>query len=93
MASRVCCVCQQEREGGEVFILTDEERSAIGPEAPEELYYCRPCLRVMQDRQGGAELLKGLYEMNLREAGVADPQRFAERFHATLLKDKNGNDS
>jgi hypothetical protein len=88
-----CCVCQKEREGGETFVLTDEEKAAIGPTAPDEIYYCKPCLKVMQDRQGGAQLLKGLYEMGLREAGVGQAQELAKRFHTNLLKGKNGNDN
>ena len=65
-----CCVCHQNFEGGKTFELTEEERELIGPQAPQEVYYCPPCLRVMSDRDSGAQLIKGLYEMRLKELGV-----------------------
>lgn len=84
-----CCVCTQDREGGETFHLTAEEKAAIGPEAVGSLYYCQPCLKIMHDRQKGAQLLKGLHEMRLRELGVVEAEEIANRFLETLLKDSD----
>jgi hypothetical protein len=78
---------------GETFVLTADEKAAIGPEAPDEVFYCHPCLKVMQDREGGAQLLKGLYEMSLREAGVGPAKEMASRFHDRLLKGDDADDS
>jgi hypothetical protein len=39
----------------------------------------------MQDRESGAQLLKGFYEMRLRELGVPRAREAAEQFHKKLL--------
>jgi hypothetical protein len=82
-----CCVCTHDREGGETFTLTEEEKAAIGPSAEDEVYYCKPCLKVMQSREGGAQLLRGVYEMRLREIGVARSEVLAEQLYNKLTKD------
>jgi hypothetical protein len=72
---------------GKTFPLTDADRQAIGPDAPEVVHYCQPCLRVLtQSRESGAQLLKGLYEMQLHLRGVANAREIAQTFHDKLLK-------
>lgn len=86
-----CCVCENPFTEGKSFTLTPEEREAIGPDAPQEIHYCKHCLRVMEDKESGAQLLKGLYEMQLAARGVPNAKAISERFHAELLaKAKQG---
>jgi hypothetical protein len=70
------------------MVLTPEEKKAFPDPAkvPDEVSYCTPCLRVMKDRASGAQLLKGLYEMRLRELGVNNAAKLAEAYHKVLLK-------
>jgi hypothetical protein len=84
-------VCNKDYEQGDTFTLTEEEKAAIGPTAPDEVSYCSPCLRVMQDRTTGAELLKGLYEMLLRESGVVEHGVLSQRLYDRLIKPKDEN--
>lgn len=89
--SKTCCVCQRSFEDGKTFVLTDEEKAAIGEDAPDELSYCSACLKVMEtDREGGAQLLKGLYEMDLREKGFPAnlARTMATRFYGKLINKK-----
>lgn len=82
-----CCVCHQENPVGTTFQLTEEEKSVIGSQAPDEVFYCQPCLTIMQDREAGAQLLKGLYEMRLKELGVGHAKEAAQQL-LKLLKGK-----
>jgi hypothetical protein len=45
----------------------------------------------MQDRTTGAELLKGLYEMLLRESGVVEHGVLSQRLYDRLIKPKDEN--
>lgn len=84
MSKPLCCVCHKPHEGT-TFVLTPEERLA-SPKAPESIHYCKACLRVMQDREAGANLLKGFYEMHLRELGVPNARAAADGFIKRLLQ-------
>lgn len=84
----LCCVCTKVTPG-KPFILTEEEKAAIGPDAPEAVYYCKQCLKVMESIDSGAQLLKGLYEMELASFGVPNAQELSEKFHAQLLAKAN----
>jgi hypothetical protein len=82
---KTCCVCCQPFfEGGESFTLTAEEKALL-KDAPDVVHYCRPCSKVMKDKQAGANLIKGLYEMKLRELGVNQASRRAQLFYDKLL--------
>lgn len=87
MAPKTCFVCQRSFVEGKTFLLTAEEKAAIGSEALNEIHYCLACLKVMQDPVTGPQLLKGFYEMSLREAGVPQEaaSKMAARFHKKLI--------
>ncbi len=86
MIPRTCCVCGREFEGGgKSFELTAAEKAVL-PDPPDEVHYCGPCLKVMEDPVAGAELLKGMHEMKLRELGVEQADQRAEAFRAKLVK-------
>lgn len=80
-----CCVCHRKAENCEVLILTPEEKKAIGKEAPEQLFYCKPCYRILTNRELGAQFLRGLAETGLRRAGVMGAEARATKFHQDLL--------
>jgi hypothetical protein len=85
--SKLCCICKKPFEsGGESYTLTKEEK--ITEQAPDELHYCSACLKIMKNRESGAQLLKGLYEMQLRESGVNSniARRMAQRLYAKLIE-------
>jgi hypothetical protein len=88
-----CCICQNPFEKGDTFILTDAEKAAIGVNAPKEVSYCLSCLKVMRDPEAGAQLLKGLYEMELQEKGAPRTiaRALADRFYKKLKESKKGN--
>lgn len=78
---------------GKTFPLTDAEKAAIGDPAINEVHYCTPCLNLMEkpeNRITGAQLLKGMYEMRLRQTGVSavNARRMAQRYYAKLLEPK-----
>lgn len=83
-----CSFCGQPADTGTTFKLTDDEKKALAEAGvpAEEVSYCAPCMRVFRDRKMGAEVLKGFFEMKLRIAGVASPEKHAKRFHEFLLK-------
>ena len=70
--------------------MTEEEKKFVllssGEEPPDEYTYCKPCYRILQDRLSGAELLKGSFLLNLKAAGVPDPEAAADRYFKLLLK-------
>ena len=85
--SRSCCVCERslDEKDGVTYALTAEEK-ALMSEAPDEVHYCVSCHHVMQDRQAGADLLKGMLEMRLRLLGVGNAKKLADTFRENLLK-------
>jgi len=93
--TRICCVCQKRLtlKEGKTFLLTDEEKAAIGDQAVDEVYYCTPCLNLMEkpeNQKTGAQLLKGMYEMKLRRIGVGrvNARKMAQRFYEKLIESK-----
>lgn len=85
--SKICCICTNSfKSGGESFTLTKEEK--VTEQAPDELHYCSACLKIMKSRESGAQLLKGLYEMQLRESGVNSniARKMAQRLYMKLIE-------
>jgi len=83
--NKICVICNNSAEDGESFPLTDAERKLF-PDLAPITFYCTPCARVIKDPILGAQLLKGLYEMQIRGLGVPNARAVAETFHAKLLK-------
>ena len=84
--SRDCCLCKKAFLDGKTYELTELEREAIGPEATSVVHYCAQCLKVAENLQSGAQILKGLYEKALRARGVENAGKLAERYHKMLLE-------
>jgi hypothetical protein len=58
---------------------------------PNEYHYCAPCWRVVSDRERGAQLLRGFFQVNLKGLGYANADKAGERLHAFLIENsKNG---
>lgn len=83
-----CVVCSRNKDDGTTYQLTREERLALGEHAVDEVFYCTPCHKLMQDPTAGAQLLKGMYEMTLRQFGVGGAEKLAQEFHTILRKKK-----
>jgi hypothetical protein len=79
-------MCKKAFLDGKEFKLTAEEMAAIGPEAKPVIYYCAQCLNVAENLQSGAQILKGLYERQLRARGVINAGEVAEQYHKRLLE-------
>lgn len=84
-----CCVCRREHEGCEVITLTDEEKSVMQKAGyttvPDTLAYCKPCWRILGNKEQGAQLMRGIGEITLRRLGVVNAEDRASRFHTGLL--------
>jgi len=85
-----CCVCGSKTtpEQSTTFQLTAEEKLALRRAGQPEVNvctYCRGCLKILSNREQGAQLLKGVLQTNLRIAGVATAEQQAQRFHNFLL--------
>lgn len=83
---KACCLCKKTFLSGKSFDLSPEEMLAIGPSASPVVHYCNACLKVAENLQSGAQLLKGVYERTLRQAGVRNATQLADAFHKRLLE-------
>lgn len=82
-----------ESERKRLKLTTDEIAFALintASEPPEQFVYCKPCFRILQDPLAGAELLKGSFLFNLREAGVPNADELADRYFKMLIKKTAG---
>jgi ferredoxin len=97
MANR-CGICSTEHPTTRyhVITLTDEEKQVLaesGQTPPNEFVYCKPCWNTLQDPVSGPMLMKGLFQMRLRELGVSSSERLADEYHAALIKKIKGRPS
>jgi len=91
MAEKICCVCSRilgEQEG-QLLTLTEAEkeyiRMATGEEAPESYIYCKPCYRILSDRNAGAQLLVGTLKNTLKAWGSYGAEKAAKEYQRFLL--------
>lgn len=85
-----CVVCRRSRARAEaeILVLTDIEKAQLkkaGRDAPEEIAYCRPCFRLMNDQRSAVDLMTGTFAARLRAVGVANADQLAEQFKKRLL--------
>lgn len=87
-----CSNCGRERSesAGSVLKLSEDEQAHIakltGAPSPIELFYCKPCYRIVTDREMGARLISGQIEVRLRLAGHPRAQQIAESFYRLLIE-------
>lgn len=91
----ICCVCGANRDLKKCVVLktTDAERDAIrkmGQEPKDEYVYCRPCHRLITDKERGAKLLQGLVQTRLRMAGNPRADEIGKRYYDFLLQKAKG---
>ena len=84
-----CCICNRERSETDcvVLTLTDEEKkfsSDMGQGAPDTLVYCKPCYKVLTDREQGARLMQGTFRMNAGDLPGA--AQYAQRLYDRLIQ-------
>lgn len=83
----IICARQKARADCEVLKLSTEEQLAIrasGERPPAEIAYCRPCYRLISNPEKALDLLKGMYLMRLKAAGVPNAEAMAEEFKTRL---------
>lgn len=85
-----CCVCNRNRPRPdcEVVVLTEQEKEAVqkmGQTPEEEYVYCRPCFRILSNPETGAQLIKGVLQVQLRQSGVANAEQLANRYYDFLI--------
>ncbi len=69
-----CGICSRAwpDEKCHVITLTKEERAAIaatGQPVPEQYVYCKPCWKILGDRNQGAQLISGMLRATARDQG------------------------
>lgn len=95
----VKCMCgyDKEREQCTAIRLTTAEKKQLleqGQSVPSELFYCPPCLRVLQDPEQGPKLMRGVREQMLLASGVPKKRatELADEFYEGLLKQTKNRD-
>ena len=86
-----CALCGASRPLGACHIikLTDTEKSVLreaGQPVVNESVFCKPCWRTLSDPHAGPAVIKGLVQARLRQLGVGDAEKIAERYHNRLVE-------
>jgi len=85
-----CTVCKRDRKNCKIFPLTEAEmdmfRKLGVTEPPKEMTYCQPCWKTLSDPVSSPAFLKGLFQTQLKQLGVANAEDLASKFHIELLK-------
>lgn len=86
-----CGVCGTNRPRGSchIIVLSDEEKAqlrAAGQRPLNEYVYCKPCWRTLSNPASGPSVIKGLVQARLRQLGVGDAEKIAQRFHNRLVE-------
>lgn len=87
-----CINCGRERgaDEGHTLVLSEEDRAIISratqEQAPPSYFYCKPCYRVVTDREMGARLIASQVEIRLRLAGHPRPSHVGEAVYRFLIE-------
>jgi hypothetical protein len=85
----ICDVCHKDKDCQHTITLNAEQKRALteatGRPAPEVLHYCAPCWGIVNDRERGASLLRGMLQTRLHGMGRANAKRSGDRLYAFLL--------
>jgi len=91
MAKVSCAICNRKRDEQvcRAFKPTKAERAnliKLGETNPQEVYYyCRPCMRVVENPASAIELMRGVVRNYAQAFGVPNADGFADRYKARLL--------
>jgi hypothetical protein len=84
-------MCGYEKDRGKctVIRLTTAEKKQLklqGETPADELFYCPPCLRILQDPEAGPKFMRGVFEQQLRASGVPGSKatKLADEYYAEL---------
>ncbi len=85
-----CCICGRFRQNLVTVTLTDEDKAFIvktaGTKQPPDAYvYCKPCFKILSDRERGAQLMRGTIEIALRSKGNRNATKIADKYYQMLL--------
>jgi hypothetical protein len=83
----ICSVCGKDRRCNTIR-LTEAEKKAneIGElKPPDEYHFCRPCERIMADREGGARLIQGMYSATARMFGAKNYEQMSNELYKYLI--------
>ena len=89
------CMCGQEKSkiSSVAVKLTGDERDELrrmgdGETPPTTLYYCQACWNLLQDPEPASQLMKGMAQQYLQQAGLShsEAERMAEEYRQKLLK-------
>lgn len=91
MAKVTCAVCNRQRDEAvcKAFRPSKAERAHLikmGEKQPQEVYfYCRPCMRVLENPASAVELMRGVVHTYARALGAVNADEVADRFKNRLL--------
>ena len=87
----VCCICSTKVNNPFVIKLTEDEKKhaqAMGGPVTDQYVYCRPCQRILGNREQGAQLIRGTLLNHLKIKGVADAEKIADKMYTQLISQK-----
>jgi hypothetical protein len=86
-----CCICGRDFEKNmtHVIQLTAEEKEYVLKNTgknEERFVYCKPCFRILNDRDKGASLIRSVMEIDLNSSGHPRAKEMASSFVEALRK-------
>lgn len=69
--------------------MTEAEKAVfvrMGATVPEEVVYCRPCHRILTDKEQGARLLQGMLQQGLRPYNPKKAEEQGDRLYRFLME-------
>jgi hypothetical protein len=84
-----CCICGHDRSHCHVVKTTEAEREAIqrmGQEPQEEYAYCRPCYRLLSDKEHTAQFMQGIVQTRLQMSGPPRAAEIAKKYYEFFIK-------
>ena len=86
-----CGLCGKSRPRGacHIEVLTEQEMEYLrqtGQKPLKEYVYCRPCWKTLSNRISGPSVIKGLFQIRLRQLGLPNAEKAASRFHDWLVE-------
>lgn len=84
-----CCICGADRSNCHVIQVTEAEQAAIkqmGQEPQAEYAYCRPCHRLMSNKESAARLIQGIVQTRLQMRGHPRAEEIAKKYYEFFIK-------
>lgn len=81
-----CSVCGMRRPCEVTITIENGEGAAMGIEDGTEFHYCKPCWKLLQDKQTAAAMLQGQTADFLRAIGHPMPNHASQRLYDFLME-------